>query len=214
VFPPLGSAPSVPDLDLSRSRYESPMVHNNQDQPNTGFREVSSKQEGTVMNSYASFPEDIRQKCLVAVNDYLLENPEIYSPSPSLLEMLKGTVMKEILFAIRDLLKASKTDIGTAPQLYSSLSSTEFFDICKRVYGVGCKEDLRRTSETLLLHSPVNITDFIRAMVAAAVNEWVFDGRHNPLPNDLGNEIGVSAIYESELAKREFLLWSSELKQC
>lgn len=58
---------------------------------------------------------------------------------------------------------------------------------CKRIYGVDCREDLRQDSEDFLLCSPVTIEDFLRAMIAAAVNEWVFDGRHESMPNDLNS---------------------------
>ena len=198
---------STPGSDLRHSRFESPKATSIQDKGGRASGEPAGSPREIITTPYASLRGGPHEKRQVAVNNYLLENPEIYSPSPSLLENLKGVAMKEILFAIRDLLEVTKTRNDKAPQLYACLSSSPFFDICKRVYGVGRKEDLRRTSETILLHSPVTMRDFLRAMVAAAVNEWVFDGRHEYLPSDLDKKTGVMATYESELAKRESLLF-------
>ncbi len=158
----------------------------------------------TTFTPYASLRGGAHEKRQAAVNKYLLDNPEFYLPSPSLLEHLRGVTMSKIFFAVRNLLEATKTEHDKPPQLYSSLSSSPFFDICKRVYGVGRAEDLRRTSEHLLSHSPISIKDFLRSMIATAVNEWVFDGWH-----DLDCETGLSAIYREELAECEILLLST-----
>lgn len=224
VFPSSRRAVSASSSDLSYSHIESPKATSSinllegaqrgkSGSPGETIINPYGGKSGspgeTIINTYASLRGGAHEKRQAAVNEYLLDNPEIYVPSQSLLEHLRGVTMKEILFAVRDILEATKTEPDKAPQLYASLSSLPFFDICKRIYGVGRKEDLRRNSEGLLSHSPVTMKDFLRTMVAAAVNEWVFDGRHESLPDDLETDSGVMAIYRGELARREFLLSST-----
>ena len=204
MSPTSSSGLSTLTSHLSYPRYETSKEDCNKHQPHTAIAEASRRPEEVSFTPYLSFPGGALEKRQPAVNNYLLENPEKYSPSPSLLQNLKETAMKEIQLAIRNLLEATKTEHDKIPELYPSLSSAQFFDICKRVYGMGRKDDLRRTSEALLSQNPISIRSFLRTIIAASVNEWVFEGRHDSLPQDIDNKAGPSALYESELAMGEF----------
>lgn len=183
-----------------------PKESKNRSLQDNALGETSGESEETFLTSYASFPEGAHAKCQAVVNDYLLHSPDTYSPNPNLLESLKELTMREIQCAIRDLLETTKTEYNKVPQLYSSLSSFPFFDICKRVFNVGRRDDLSRTSWTQLSHSSVIMQDFLRAMVAAAVHEWVFLERHDFLPGDMDKKTDVPEIFERELASCELFL--------
>ena len=172
---------------------------------------ISGKPTEVAIADYPPVHEGAHEERRAGVIDYLLDDPQNYLPSKSHLETLKAEVMKEILFAVRNLLEATKTDYEKAPDLYASLSSIQFFNVCKRVYGIGRKQDLLNTAEDLLLSSPVTLRDFLRAMIAAAVNEWVFDGQYGSLPTGLDDTSCVLTIYQSEILKGELLrtmLWA------
>jgi len=200
------SVRSTPRPDLSSLCIPYPEKTKDKNLHDDALRETSDGSEKTLLTSYVSFPEGAHAMCQAVVNNYLLDNPDTYSPSLVLLESLREITMREIRCAIRNLLEATKTDYDKVPQLYSTLSPGPFFDICTRVFNVGRREDLSRTSWTQLSHSPVIMQDFLRAMVAAAVYEWVFLERHDFLPSDLDKKPDVSKIFERELANRELLL--------
>lgn len=190
----------MPRHDLSSLCIASPEKTKDKNLHVDALQETSDGSEKALSTSYVSFPEGAHARCQEVVNNYLLDNPDIFLPSFVLLESLKDITMREIRCAIRNLLEATKTDYDKVPQLYSTSSPDPFFDICTRVFNVARREDLSRISWTLIMQ------DFLRAMVAAAVYEWVFLERHDFLPSDLDEKPDVSEIFERELANRELLL--------
>ena len=110
--------------------------------------------------------------------------------------------MNEIHSAVRDLLEGTGTKYDKFPQFDSSLSSSSLFAIFKRIFGVGRIEDIK-PFVTPQPYNPSILRDCLRSIIAAAINEWVFDGAHEFLPSDLDKKTGISEVYETELARRK-----------
>ena len=194
------------DLDLNFSHVEPRQGTTSNHVSAEPINKVLGEPAEAAISPHSLFHGGAHEKRQAAVNAYLLDNPESYRPSQSFLEDLKETIMKEIFMAVRDLLEGTNTICSKTPQLYLASSSLPFLEICKRIYGVGSQEELWRTSGTLLTFSPDVLSDFLRAIIAAAVNDWVLIGRHDFLPNDIHNHTGMLAIFMSEIAKGRLFL--------
>lgn len=145
------------------------------------------------------------------IRDYLVDDPDGFVPTKKTLCDIKSMLLQQISGAVQGLLEedgveqAGMTSISASrnyekvPQLYGLTSETQFFDICKRVYGAGTKDALYAKAST----SYVSMKNFLCSLLAAAVTDWVFDGRHESLPNSVDFKTGISRVYESQVAERK-----------
>ena len=160
--------------------------------------------------SFSSQYERRMRSQYAAIQEYLVDDPELYVPSSSALDRFKDTAICHIDCAVRSFLEAvgpnqgtcsesySATNYEKTPNLYGVLSSPSFFDICKRVYGASTVESLYEKS----LQSYVSMKDFLSALLAASITDWVFDGRHDSLPRKLTCKTEISRVYEGQVALR------------
>ena len=97
-------------------------------------------------------------------------------------------------------------NIGTReiPQMNPSLCSGHFVDLYKRLYGVGTRDELLRRSFELQLQSNLGIKDFLRAMIGAAVTEWVLNGSDGLSSADLEHKPDFQSMYRYTVANCEF----------
>lgn len=131
-----------------------------------------------------------------------LNDPTEYLPSVSVLEHLSDGLIRDIHDAVHDLLDDTYTAANKSTQLGVSLtvqSSKGFARLCCGMYGVVTKEELLKLLSGPCLQSQLGLEHFLRAAVAAAIYDWVFQGQHSPLPRDWFEMSGVAAVY-SKLA--------------
>ena len=145
------------------------------------------------------------------IRDYLVDDPDGFVPNKKTLCDIKSMLLQQISGAVQGLLEedgveqAGMTSISASrnyekvPQLYGLTSETQFFDICKRVYGAGTKDVLYAKASM----SYVSMKNFLCSLLAAAVTDWVFDGRHESLPTSVDFKTGISRVYESQVAERK-----------
>lgn len=144
---------------------------------------------------------------LEKISDFLLIDPNVFLPSRENLDHRHGETMSCIRDAALQYLETTGVDDRAALEIYPCHSSTSFFDICKRLYNVISKERLLEEYAKLQLESPLSPTDFIRALMAAAITEWIFQGRHDPLPTPLAWTSSPAKMYEDIIAGRECSYW-------
>lgn len=128
-----------------------------------------------------------------------LKNPTKYLASVSVIEDLGKAIIKDIEDAVRNLLHSAYTPTNKIAQLGTSLSvefSKSLNDLCCVVYGAATKEDLVKCLSGRSCHSQLDLEEFLRAAVAAAVYEWVLQEQHRPLPGDLFEMSGIASIYD------------------
>ena len=170
------------------------------------FAAGSSRSEFDVILSYTKFYEGTQTRSWATVNDRLFGNSEVCLPTRDDLEYLQGITMKEILFSVYALLESTATAYEGTQEIHTSVACLPFFEICKTVYGVGNKADLLIIFGDLQFQSPISLGVFLRALIGAAVYEWVFDGCHDSPLNDLDSRTGIPARFMSEIEKREWPL--------
>ena len=145
------------------------------------------------------------------IRDYLVDDPDGFVPNKKTLCDIKSMLLQQISGAVQGLLEedgveqagmasiSASRNYEKVPQLYGLTSETQFFDICKRVYGAGTKDVLYAKASM----SYVSMKNFLCSLLAAAVTDWVFDGRHESLPTSVDFKTGISRVYESQVAERK-----------
>ena len=170
--------------------------------------------DGTFGQSLRSFgfDGDSCDGCIAAINEYLLNDPNRYFPSANHLQRLTSTLTQQINSAVKGIFTAAEASqvrpssrdpvrcIERIPDLYGITSCEPFFHICKRVYGAGTVEELDNKIGRLF----VTIQNLLRSLLATAIDDWVLNNGHSPLP-DLGTKTDISLVYENELRQREYL---------
>lgn len=132
---------------------------------------------------------------------FLQNDPNQFLPSHEHLENRKRETWRSIRDVGLRFLETAGISDGKVLELYGCHSSQPFFDICKRVYNVHTREELLTRSASLQIQSPLTMTDFIRALTAAAITEWVFEGKYNPLPGELSQPSKAATMYENIIAE-------------
>ena len=145
-----------------------------------------------------------------AIKKYLNEDSDTYIPSEHILVEKRTELLSSIASAVQRLLKSGtepneKTNLvltttneaEKAPEIQKALISDAFFNLCKRVYGAGTKQDLLKKTK----RSWVLMKDFLRAMVAASVKHWIFDDEHEFLPVDTVSKTSSSELFIKEIAR-------------
>lgn len=135
--------------------------------------------------------------------DFLQNDPNQFLPSPEQLENLRGQIMRWIREAAFRFLETAGISDGKILELHDCHSSPSFFNLCKHVYNVDARDELLTKSAWLQIHSPLVMNDFIRALTTAAIIEWVFEERHNPLPGELSQTSKLAMMYENIVAECE-----------
>ena len=178
----------------------------------------SGHQTKGVCDSSASDPEIIlrtnkqatAQNAFAAIQEYLLDDPDHSLPTKMDLSRLSSELAELICSAVRTLITTALDSQSTqlraphslekevVPDLGHALSIKSFFEVCRRAYGV-------RTVEELYMkvgQSFVCTSDFVRSLLAVAIDEWVFKNGHQDLP-DFRNDrkTGISLALEEELAR-------------
>lgn len=145
---------------------------------------------------------DCNQRC-EKITRFLRNDKNQYLPSQERLDFLKGQTMRWIRDVALWFLETAGIEDGKVMDLYGCQSSRPFFSICKRLYNVNTREELLEKSGLIQLRSPLNKRDFVRALTAAAITDWVFEGKHNPLPGEFSQPSKAAMKYESILAERK-----------
>ena len=138
------------------------------------------------------------------IHEFLPADPDGLSPSQNNLDHLKGHMIRQIQSAVCDLLKLTKTDDLIDPQIYVSLRSLSFFNVCKRVYNVNTRDELRKKFALIQPQSPLSLIGLFRALTAAAVAEWVFERRNERLPLEGLQNSNSQASYGEIFAKCKY----------
>lgn len=134
---------------------------------------------------------------------FLQKDPNQFLPSQEYLENQKGQTMRWIREAAFCFLETAGINDGKGFELHECHSSPSFFNICKHVYSVDARDELLTKSAWLQIQSPLFMTDFIRALTTAAIIQWVFKGKHNPLPGELSQTSKPAMMYENIVAECE-----------
>lgn len=150
------------------------------------------------------------EDCLSAVNEYMLDNPGHALPKTKKLHQNCAKLIEEIIAAVEELIMATppqgnsissrvrNPDNDFPPDIARALSRQAFYELCSRTYGASNGLDL----DAKLGGSFVSTKDFIRALLGAAIDDWVFNNRHHHLP-DLENKkkTAISEALEADLAR-------------
>ena len=136
-----------------------------------------------------------------AIGKYLETNPERFLPCPGDLEKAKNELMERIDTAVCSLVETNQEHLCMIPQIYAALSSVAFEDICKRVYGASSRNEILKKHNGLQLRSAFTLNEFLCAIIAAAIHDWVFEGRHAPLPFAYTGKTEWQSIFEEVVSK-------------
>lgn len=171
---------------------------------NTGYQHNSTQSDSsTPLPATAEFQRPQDQIAESALRDSLkryMDNPSRYLPNKEDLMRLKDMIVDHILNAVRELLVDTGTESDKLPILDGTLSPSAFSELCRAVYKAADKEDLERILCHSFNESQLNLEDFLRVILTAALMSWIFDGHHDPLPTSLEEKSEISVAYEQEIA--------------
>ncbi len=153
--------------------------------------------------SMAPYPNSTPMENFEATRDFLAVSPEVFLPSRKFLDQLRDHTIEGIRSAAYDFIDSTGVHSEMIPQLYKSLRSPSFADICKRVYDASTNEELLGKFASLQSMSALSLVDFIRALMAAVITDWIFEGSHAPFAMELMQKSQPQVMYENIIAERE-----------
>lgn len=167
--------------------------------------------------SFAQKPQQqdqtMKERYFANMQRYLSQDPERFMPSSTALQKLKANLTDLIQGAVQNFIEANTTVIESPagvrglntcekkPDIFHALGSPFFFDICKRIYGVGAPKELLLKSERCY----VSVPHFIQAMLASAIQYWVFEGTEVDVPAMIAARSPISDVIEDRLATCKYI---------
>ena len=156
--------------------------------------------------------EDDSEDCPAAIKEYMLDDPEHAVPKTKKLQTDCVRLIEEIHEAVEELLfmvtlpgrqnnpRNMKTpgDDELPPDIARALSRNPFYNLCLRTYGASN----HHTLDASLRGSLISTKEFTRALLGAAIDEWVFNDGHHHLPDLKNRDItAISQALETDLAR-------------
>ena len=125
------------------------------------------------------------QSRLDRIATFIDQLPAQYKPNAQNLTELRNTVTRSIDNVIVSLLISTDTDQNQRCRLSKAIFDSSFFALSRRIYGSAYDTTSRLSfSESLTVKqrdSPILIDIFLRALIAAAVNNWILEGERSVL---------------------------------
>ena len=145
---------------------------------------------------------------LHAIQDLLASNPTKNMPNQTQLKIFRTSINERIDKAVYTLLRESETDSTRYTDVFDFMGDTsepsKFLTLCKYMYGQDSRDELLKTMTMGESNSVPPLAISVRAFIAAALSNWVLDGRFSPLPPRVEDQ-DYGTLGE-ELSERLYLL--------
>ena len=150
----------------------------------------------------------------MAIRNYLGKDPEQYESSTKSLNKRKLELMNRISSTVFRLLgrydeaELMKTEaslmvkLKANPKISSALRGTTFLELCMRLFGAGSREEVQERA----IRTALSLEQFLRAIIAAAISDWVLDEGRVDVCHQLHSKPEVSQHYERCIAEGESML--------
>ena len=217
--PALSEQP-LPKVQMRRSmRTVDKEVENPSVEPTSTSRQDVSFDTGEHQSGVARHSDCIQSMVLsmkeqeraMSIRKYLINDPELFEPSVEHLRNRMTNLLFNIENAVKGLFEAScrpeddSTDTHAAlnhekqPKISAALGEQPFFDLCKRLFGALTRASVYDNA----IKTYVLLADFLKAMLAAAISDWVFNGLYPCLSGDILHKTKASLIFEDRIAERK-----------
>ena len=113
------------------------------------------------------------------------EDPKSYLPKDTELRSLREDISSKIDSSVTTWLATSNTG---RPQFLEAVRNPASFQLLRRIYSTGNKEEMMFKIARMSFEYPIDTGKVLRAMMGAAVFEWVFEGHHRWLTNEEDNK--------------------------
>lgn len=123
---------------------------------------------------------------LNSIEDSLAGDPIKYMPTQAQSINFRTSIIRRIDDVVCTLLRNTDTDPARSLDVYSYLGdlhkSLDFLQLCKRILGKNSRPELLTRMTMGEAGSVPPLTTCRRALIAAAVSDWVLEGSHPSLP--------------------------------
>ncbi|KAL8670509.1 MAG: hypothetical protein Q9168_004961 [Polycauliona sp. 1 TL-2023] len=174
----LSSLRAQPSKGHSTRKDQSDMhrgQHNmDSDTPALGIQPTLASPEGMVLD-----------RIFGNIETLMGEDPKSYLPKDTELRSLREDISSKIDSSVTTWLATSNTG---RPQFLEAVRNPASFQLLRRIYSTGNKEELMFKIARMSFQYPIDTGKVLRAMMGAAVFEWVFEGHHRWLTNEEDNK--------------------------
>lgn len=201
----------MPHSGVPLSVFNYPGVRGQVDRPAAR----SSGQMYTSSWRAAPMDTDATRQRLVVIREYLADHPDQYIPSHEDIKNQKFILVRQTITVVMNLLRSKKPpyawqrynalDYKSPPNFYEALLEPNFRQMCKRMYGVGTEKELYKKMD----ESSLDMTEFLRAFLAATITDWVFKEQVVSMPKVISDRTGPPLVFEKEARKGMLLSLSS-----
>lgn len=134
------------------------------------------------------------------IEDFMLKDSLSFTPTPGELRDLIDGIFKLISTTAATLLDTTDTKYNQRPDTWRFVPSVSLIKLCGLIYMVDDVKALLKEHLEAQVKAHTTLQTILRAVIAVAVNEWVFKGQHMSLPPALSDKSPLMSWYEQTVA--------------